>query len=334
MYRLANYLVKDVEKEIREMVSFNLATMIELILGEPDENGELKDIERVKKFMSKSYYLSPLTENNMTSGNGLLTEKTPWPVIIAKRYSDILAKLKDTKHEYTFDEMGEGLIFEMIQVCCHCNMGYLDEDYAVGKIYDMESYYEHEDIVFVKMGEEKYNNLYYTIEAKIKAGLKKEYGKYLEDIRNNKIQKYKDKNGNIEFNEPFLQAYYLLESEFLDEDSYIEIYADAYMSQICDYCNYLDDGFGDIPSECLTDDLKEISDVDSDTVHEAIELLDCTCPSLISWDDDWTFIFSSLGNKQATDGFLKTVGVIANYTASTYDSLFTGDNDIKKELQY
>lgn len=125
LYRLAyNPGTGDI---VQVAVSELLVDMIDIIFGPVDSNGCFEDTDRVKAFMENSCYLCELvgkTYKNSCDGSFCLV--VPWEHIIKTRYEDIRRKIRDTEHEYTFNEIGEGLIHLLLDFILDSRCLYLE----------------------------------------------------------------------------------------------------------------------------------------------------------------------------------------------------------------
>ncbi len=112
------------------VVTETLVDVIETVFGPTDEEGCFKDLGRTKAFMSRSNFLCELIGKDFKLVMGGFDCVFQWEYIIKHRYEDILKKLRDKKHEYTFNEIGEGLIQLLLvfisDECCAYLAGYSD----------------------------------------------------------------------------------------------------------------------------------------------------------------------------------------------------------------
>ena len=290
MYKLSNALGS--YGICQKMISANLAHYIRLCLGNPDDNGNLSDTKRAADFMKNVWYLKKLVGKKATVGNGILEKKFSWEEIILSRYSDILAKLEDTKHEFVFDEFGEGLIFALVIIRTSGTLDYLSK-YGVYP-------YEPEQLMLVQFmedGEELYNTLREKIAEQAPDYLDEVLGPELEEIE----ERFKN-NG-------------------LDSSEIYDICAEMYARCILNISCYLD--------EQMDDEEMNIALYSKDLSDEDKQLLkDDFCDLFVSpicWDYDYEIVMSSLGESDSLDVNLKTKLVdLAGFNLNNYNDIFSG----------
>jgi len=295
MFRLANAQF-GAYTEITKMVSANLINMIETVLGIPDKDGKLTDTMRIEEFMSQSQHLKWLVGKSPTFDNGLLTIIYPWSLLFAERYSDMLAKLKDQKHIYTFDELGEALLFDMIETTEYADMDYL-EKYGIG-------YYSEEALVSEAIPD--YQKMYDAIYVKIE----KHFRRCVEDF---------DKNGE---NDKFYQSEYLLKWRTAggSDDDFISMCSHSYTRMVSDYSHYLKDEEDIEAVPCYT------GHKECERIYEKIGEPEDICGIFLSpllWDTDYEMILELLSNKESLDDFLKKNAKKMGFTLKNFNSMFS-----------
>ncbi len=287
-------------KEITKMVTANLINMIETVLGIPDKDGDFEDIKRVEAFMLQSQNLHLLVGESTTFNNGDLSIIYPWALLFAKRYSDMLAKLKDPKHIYTFDEFGEALLFDMIETTNNGNMDYL-------KIYGID-YYSEKALVSEAIAD--YQEMYDAICGKIK-----EYYRYsVEDF---------DKNGE---NDNFYQSGYLVKWREAggSDEQFISLCAHSYTRMVSDYSHYLkeEEYIEVVPSYT---EYKEC-----EKIYEKIGEPKDMCGIFLSpimWDVDYEIILELLSDKNSLDEFLKAKSKHMGLSLKDFNSMFSAKDE-------
>lgn len=295
MYRISN--AKGSYEAVQKLVSANLAHSIKLYLGEPDENGNLTDTKRAAEYMKEVRYLKDLIGKKATLGNGLLEKKFPWEEVILSRYSDILAKLEDTRHEFTFDEFGEGLIFALVEMRKNGVPDYLNK-------YGIDPYTpeEHELVEFFEEGEDLYNQL----------------KKSVEEMAPDFFAEVFDKGEHTEITE-------YCERKKIDTIKLYATYAEMYSRCILNESCYLDD---EMDEEEMNIALftNEINEEDGEFIKDKVRYLFL---SPICWDQDYEFVMESLSNADSLDVNLKTGLTIVGFTLQNYNDLFTGKDEVR-----
>ena len=331
MFRLAGCF--GAHEFVREMVSGSLSAMIEFFLGAPDNNGDFTDIERIRNYMTFSEYLAPLTYKEMVMEEGLLAESKPWTEVIAKRYSDINAKIKDRVHEYTFDEMGEGLVFDMIDV-------FNDEDARMYFIFnypdslpkDLLEYTmppKASDITRVIMGDIAYDKLRACIQTELISELKDEYKEEFDDIINDDIEKYTGDDGTIYFEDSTLDIFYECNKAGVKLDTFVNCLADAYTDFVCSFSDYLCEGMDENAAVNFIKSMK-VKDEDAICPEFIIDKAEYIWGDIICWDYDYEFVLAGLARRSDTNAFLSTE--FLRFNMKEYDEIATGKNDMRYNI--
>ena len=315
------------EDDIRKMLSFCLASMIERILGTPDADGNLTDVKRVEEFMKHSKYFKPLIKQSLEIGKGPLTESIRWVDLFREKYSDILAKLKDRVHEYTFNELGEALLFEMVRHSYYVvndekwlkkYHDELDDKYSDGTYDAMDA----STYSWRKMGTEEFDKLEKKIAGQVEAGLRSDYGEVLKKIEEG--CECSIDNLDDEYDDPFVELYFQIhyDNPQIDADAYIEKLTHAYMMEITDYSLYLDEAFDEMTMEIFEYELGISLAGDQMSEMECISIND------LLWDYDYTFILELMPDQKRLDQFLKTVGEYAGFVMDGFDDVVKDESDI------
>lgn len=283
---------------VQKMVSENIAHNIKLCLGKADDAGNLTDTKRAADFMRNVWYLKPLIGQQAKIGDGILEKEFPWEEALLCRYSDILAKLEDTKHEYAFDEFGQGLIFAIAEIRHTGSLEYLHE-------YGEDPYApEHELVEFMEGGEEEYNAL---MEA-----VTKNAPEYLKEVLDDEYDEVKG----------------YLEEKGISMDVLYKAYGKMYALTVLNVSSYLEDGMKDEPME-LAMAGSDLSENDKNYLKKQMRYLYMS-PILDGYD--YEIIMESLSKKDSLDISLKTGLTLAGFTLSNYAEIFTGKDqtyDIK-----
>ncbi|MBP3197139.1 MAG: hypothetical protein J6N21_09060 [Butyrivibrio sp.] len=289
MYKIRN--ARGSYKIVQKLVSANLAHFIKLFLGEPDENGNLTDISRAKGFMTEVPYLKKLIGKKATIGNGLLEKKFPWEDVILLRYSDLLAKLEDTKHEFDFDEFGEGLLFAIVEFNNHSPLEYLT-DYGVDP-------YRPEILNIVEFMDEG-EDLYKALKQLVADNCSEE----LREILSDEVD---------ELEECFTR-------NNLDASELYAVYGDMYARCILNMGCYLDDEFDDVEMSIALYK-KEMPDADKEFIKDSLRYLFL---SPIVKDYDYEIVMNSLSKSDSFDISLKTGLTMVGLNLRKYDDIFIG----------
>ena len=289
MYKLSN--AKGSYAIVQKMVSANLAHYIRLYLGEPDDNGNLSDTKRAADFMENVWYLEKLVGKTATVGNGILEKKFSWEEIILSRYSDILAKLEDSKHEFVFDEFGEGLIFALVEMRRTGSSDYLT-DYGIDP-YDPA---QRELVEFMPDGEDLYNTLRKEIEEQAPEFMQEVLGPELDELKER------------------------FENEGHDTSEIYSIFAEMYARCILNISCYLDEQMDDEEMNIVLF-TKDFSDDNKQLIKN--DFCDLFL-SPICWDYDYEIVMSSLAKRDRLDIDLKTKLDLVGFNLNNYNEIFSG----------
>lgn len=293
---------KNICEDATKLMSKSLIAMIETVLGKPDEDGNFNDYDRIKDFMLHSEVFSELADKDMVYEKGLLEESIPWTHALGKRYSDIYAKLKDSRHLYIFNEMGEALIFHMIEVCKYGEMEYL-EKYGV-------DYYSIDDCVTEKI--EDIDLLLDNLEGSLRKDIK-------EGIE----------NGEIGFDEEeFLsKALNIWSAGGGDIDEFIDIVTDVYSNVLYEYRYYLNET---IPQEVIEDKMTFAETYKGDKAS-FVAALSREDNEHIVWDNDYLFVLDKINNPKELDRFFKLMNEPMIFSTTGYFDLFS-ENDYRQDV--
>lgn len=299
-----NEFRKSIYEDVTKLMSKSLIAMIENVLGKPDEDGNFTDYDRIKDFMLHSEFFRDLADTDMVYENGLLADTIPWTHALGKRYSDIYAKLKDNNHLYIFNEMGEALIFHMIEICRDSDMEYL-EKYGID-YYSIDNYVtekiENVDELIVNLE----NNLRKDLKEGIESG---EIGNDEDGFLTESIKIWNDGRGDI--------------------DEFIDIVVEVYSSILCDYHYYMD--------ETIAPKVIEEKMVFAETFNGDkklfVEALSKENNEHIVWDNDYLFVLDKINNPKELDRFFKLMSEPMLFNISGYHNLFS-ENDYKQDVAW
>ena len=297
MYRLAHNPGNS--KIIVELVSDQLIDCIETIFGPLNVEGHFSDINRIKEFMIRSEYLKDLVKETYSSGTGLLASKISWIQIIKNRYEDILCKIKDQKHEYTFNEVGEGLIYLIFNFFSNCDYDYLLEYENTNDVFDEYGLY------FTMLERKDYPGLR---EALIQAGRNAFDDVVIECEDDVTLEIYKENPNHEEWARKEFSEYY--------EDIWY-----SYFSSISNF------GFGGY----LYSDLFETMEVSSYS-ELAERWNDIIISDVVFWDDDFLFVLPLLNDKKAINKFVKNCGNYLGYKINSADMAVLSTDDTASEI--
>lgn len=299
MYRIAYNPGKDSKGIIRELVSDQIIDGIETIFGPLNEEGHFTDIFRVWAFMSKSDYLRDLVNETYVSGTGLLKTEIPWTQIIKTRYEDILLKIKDKKHAYTFNEVGEGLIHLIFEFFASCDYSYL---------------FQYEDI------DEEFDDFgayIGVLERTDYPGLREFLNQAGRDV-------FDDLSENLD--DEILEQYEMdSEMEEYDRQEFANYYEELWYNYFLEPVNLAYEGY-----RCsgLFKFVKEV--YPSKYAHEWEE---CLISDVLFWDNDFAFVMPLLGNKKEMNRFVKNCGDYLGYKVRSADAAaLSTDDDAAHEI--
>ncbi|WP_022775115.1 hypothetical protein [Butyrivibrio sp. AE2015] len=296
MYKLAN--ARGSYKHVQKLVSANFAHYIKLCLGEPDENGNLTDAKRAADFMKEISYLKDLVGKKATIGNGILEKQFPWEDVILLRYSDLLAKLEDTRHEFEFDEFGKGLLFALVDINSTGMLDYLTK-------YGIDPYEPEQRFIvqFMDEGEDFYNII-------------------KEGVTNNSSDELKECLG-----EELGELEKRFENNGYDASELYAVYGEMYARCILNISCYLEDEFDEEEMNIVLYQ-KNLPEDDKEFIKDTLRYMFL---SPVVKDYDYDLVMKSLGKSDNFDISLKTGLTMLGLNLKKYDDIFLG-KDVTYDL--
>ncbi len=303
-----------------QLVSETLAALIEFTFGELNGNGDFTDNEKFISFMMRSAYFKPLVTEEFVANAGLLKKNISWIDILKNRFADILVKIKDRNHLYTFDEFGEGLIFELIEVHRSNIKTPVKFTYFLKEKSDKFGYENLQNKLIEELTKEYDNEVIETDEflSSIEEGcditsdeLELETG--LADAlvrwRKSICGSPKDKSQDEEFKKFWIKLGVTMLSSpdyYLDEEEY-NVWNILNRSELY---------------ERLLTHFKTAEDC-----FDFVDGLSYSFPSPIVWDWDYLCILESLEDLDSIDSFLKNYGMYTRFSMKNHNDIQFGNDN-------
>lgn len=311
MYRCENYPCDS--KIFRKYISEEMTDFMLCVFGEINKEGQFENIDRVIDFMERTKHLNRLVGKEVKTNDGVLGRKMLWEEFIKLRYEDIYMKLIDKKNEYTFDELGEGLIYLLFDFYNNGEIDYLFDYIDNSSRFDIV---KDEDPVIIEGRLMKYYPLTEEMPDEINGyTMSVSYIPFHE--RQNKEERSLLRKTLVEC----ADGYY--------EDVILEVYSED-GDVIPDSKN-----FGKMYSEYWDLVLNDIScySYDADNVELYRNIVNAKYNSssdtkiyfasnFLYWDDDFEFVLASLNNKRYLDTLVKTAGIMLGYNLGAANDIF------------
>ncbi len=364
MYRLANgysvngnYPSKNTQKIMQRIISNNITDMILTTFGPLSEKETFEDEDRAKLFLEQTIFLKDFLGKNGTLNDADITITVPWEQVILRRYADIYKKLLDEENEYTFDEFGEGLLFELFEFFREPDttkyLAFFDDniendrfEYPIRVFGPKDKDLKGEALVRDAIRHSfRYHTIYKPYAKTIymqKESIPEELDKSLWNDAENMVKEYNLKEivdeNNLDELKPHPSYAHQNESYIERFKRYYVYFWEKYVCQIMNYGYHVDDDF-DYPFYDEQPDYE--IDEDDENAHGMLELFGLDYEiipggfrDIFFWDEDYKIVLEALsvGGNTATkmDEILRSdmFGMVAHST----DDYFT-NNDNKEPIE-
>lgn len=288
-----------------KLISYNLIDCFLAIFGPLDANGKFTCTDDyIEEIFTASYLFKEIIYNEIEIDYGFNKEKIKWPKILRNRCEDIVAKLQDEAHIYTFDEFGEGLIVEVIDMLHHNDDAFqiiADREYNKTRFYK-EKCFSNTMYSFIPLSErnEEAKALYNALKEEIAAY----YTDYIEELYSEGLPIEITGEYEVTLPEPVKDFFGKKASELLlkvinDTEYYSEVPFDGYFFEY-ELPDFLDEAINKA-DEYYDDFYLEID------VERFKSCLECIVDELpvILWDTDYHWVMDRIINTKELNAFLK-----------------------------
>lgn len=333
MYRLPhNHSINSLNET--KLISYNLIDCFLAIFGPLDANGKFTCTDDyIEEIFTASYLFNKIIYNEIEIDYGFNKEKIKWAKILRNRCEDIVAKLQDEAHIYTFDEFGEGLIVEVIDILHHNDDAFqiiADRAYNETRFHKEKCFYN-TIYSFIPLSErnEEAKALYNALKGEIAAY----YTDYIEELYSEGLPIEITGEYEITLPEPVKDFFGKKASELL-----LKVINDTtfYSKTAFDY--FIEDDLPDFLDEAINKADEYYDDFCSEIDVENFKLcLECIVGELpvILWDTDYHWVMDRIINTKELNAFLKNENTLNHlqYANTSTTSMLLNYEDEKYSVE-